>query len=139
MQNNSSQLSIKNQTEEILVIADWLEKNFDQHNLNVENLHKFDLCANEAVTNIIAYAYNNDGKEHEIKLTFINNSSDITLEIKDKGKPFNPLKKTSSTRPENVENARIGGLGIDLIRHYMDTCSYERLNDTNIFTVSLNK
>ena len=35
-----------------------------------------------------------------------------------------------------VKNQTIGGLGIHLIRHYMDTFSYERKNGQNVLTMT---
>ena len=135
---NTSQLTIKNRPAEILVIAAWLKKNFDENKLPLGLLQTFDLCANEAVTNIISYAYE-DTAEHDITLKLVSKESSVSLEITDQGKPFNPLERAEHIQPKNLESAHIGGLGIYLIRHYMDKCCYQRKGDTNVFSFLLNK
>ncbi len=134
MNNSNNQLTIKNQPADILTMAEWLRVVFNQNNLPTDLLYKFDLCANEAVTNIISYAFD-DTVEHKITLNFSENDSNVSLKIIDYGKPFNPLEKTPHLQPKTVEDASIGGLGIDLIRHYMDACCYRRKDDKNVLTI----
>jgi len=138
MNNHSSRLTIKNHSADILAMADWLSLVFNQNNLSTDLLYKFDLCANEAVTNIISYAFD-DTVEHKITINFSNNGSNVSLEIIDYGKPFNPLEKTPHIQPKTIEDASIGGLGIDLIRHYMDACCYQRKEDKNVLTITFTK
>jgi len=138
MYNYSSRLTIKNQPADILAMADWLRLVFNQNNLPTDLLYKLDLCANEAVTNIISYAFD-DAVEHKITINFSENDSNVSLEIIDNGKPFNPLEKTPHIQPKTIEAANIGGLGIDLMRHYMDACCYKRTDDKNVLTIMFDK
>lgn len=91
----------------------------------------FDLCANEAVTNIISYAYTNNGA-HDIVLKLTMQNKTLILEIEDDGVPFNPLDKPEHVSPASLDDAEIGGLGIDLIRKFMDECNYTRQRGKNI-------
>ena len=63
-------------------------------------------------------------------------SDAITIEIVDSGKPFDPL----SDAPEPdldaaVEERRIGGLGVHLVKTLMDQMHYKRENDQNRLTI----
>lgn len=134
IKEESYQLIIKNQLEDILLVAAWLQDTFKKHEVAKKLLFKFDICASEAVTNIISYAYPVDS-EHEIVLNLAIEPSQITLQIIDSGVPFNPLDRPDHVHPKDIDRMQVGGLGIYLIQHYMDTCSYLRNADKNILTI----
>lgn len=113
----------------------WLEAAFRELGLPKEWLFKFDLCAGEAVTNIISYAYPDDDT-HEISLRLSFAGSLVNLEIEDDGIPFNPLDTPERIHPTNLEEAKIGGLGIELILRHMDECNYIRRNGRNVLKMS---
>lgn len=108
----------------------WLSAALRQHQLPKELLFKFDLCANEAVTNIIFYAFPGSG-DRRILLELGVVPGAVSLTIEDDGIPFNPVEAPPHPAPTTLEDARIGGLGIDLIKHYMDRCEYERSDEKN--------
>ena len=60
----------------------------------------------------------------------------ITFELYDDGRPFDPtlVDEVDVTLPANQR--AVGGLGIHLIRHYMDTFSYERRGNQNVLTMT---
>ena len=124
-------LEINNHLSEVRRMSLWLNEVIREIGLSEELQFNFDLCANEAVTNIISYAYPENGM-HKISLKM--NSADglVWLEIEDDGIPFNPLKEPQHKQPASLEEARIGGLGVDLIRNFMEKCTYIRQNEKNM-------
>ncbi len=135
LENNSVLvLTIDNQISEIARMTVWLDKELRKFNATPEMLFNFDLCANEVADNIISYAYPNGG-EHVVTLRLEVDSNKITLEFEDDGIPFNFLEATDHVRPENLEKAKIGGLGIYLTKHYMDECEYIRRDDKNVLKI----
>src|SRR4051794_24174619 len=96
----------------------WLDKEIRQLGLPEQVLFNFDLCANEAVTNIISYAYPHNGN-HKILLQIAIAQDAVSLTIEDDGIAFNPLEEPKHVQPTSLEAARIGGLGVDLIRNFM--------------------
>jgi anti-sigma regulatory factor (Ser/Thr protein kinase) len=130
-------LVIPNQLSEVRKMSDWLNAITRAMDMPEEIVFKFDLCANEAVTNIISYAYPEDGP-HEIALSLRLEGDMLILEIEDDGMSFNPLDRWPHVQPESVEKAEIGGLGIDLIRKFMDECRYDRQDGKNILQIMAN-
>jgi serine/threonine-protein kinase RsbW len=128
-------LEIDNCLSEIRRMSLWLDAAIRQLGLSEDLLFNFDLCANEAVTNIISYAYPENG-QHKISLQLSNSDDSVSLEIKDDGIPFNPLERPPHVQPASLEEAKIGGLGVDLIRHFMDECSYVRHNGRNVLKMT---
>ena len=123
-------LTIANTIADIPRMSRWLDSVLRDHQLPDETVFKMDLCANEAVTNIIFYAFP-DGGVRQIQLLLDVNQGQVQLQIEDDGIPFNPVSAPPHVKPSSLEEATIGGLGIDLIRHYMDRCEYERVGDRN--------
>jgi serine/threonine-protein kinase RsbW len=125
-------LVIRNQFAELRPMSAWLSETIKAMGGSDENIFNFDLCANEAVTNIISYGYTDQG-EHEIILDIAVSGDVLCLSIEDDGSPFNPLEKPEHISPHNLEEAQIGGLGVDLILKIMKECHYTRINGKNIF------
>lgn len=123
---------IRNQFAELRPMSAWLTQSIKAMGGSDEHIFNFDLCANEAVTNIISYGYADQG-EHEIILDIALADNIFCLSIEDDGSPFNPLEKPEHTSPHSLEEAQIGGLGVDLILKIMKKCYYTRVNGKNIF------
>lgn len=86
---------------------------------------KLQLGFEEAVVNVISYAYEPD-EEGKVWLRIYEDAGDLVLEIKDSGKPFNPLSKEDAleNRPESIDKVKIGGLGISLMRRVFADIKY---------------
>lgn len=124
-------LVIPNQLSAVRQMSAWLDETIRRLGGPEGLVFNFDLCANEAVTNIISYAYENNGA-HDIVLQLTMQNEKLILEIEDDGVPFNPLDKPEHVSPASLDDAEIGGLGIDLIRKFMDECIYSRQRGKNI-------
>ena len=105
--------------------------------LPTDSISRINICLDELFTNIVSYGFDDD-LEHLIKFTLIVDHNLVTINIEDNGIPFNPLEKIDPDFPENVESAKIGGLGILIIRKLMDNVSYERKQNKNKLTMRKN-
>jgi anti-sigma regulatory factor (Ser/Thr protein kinase) len=92
------------------------------------------LVLTEAVTNVMDYAGQPDGKI-EIGCTLCTES--VFIEIIDEGAPFDPTAHKPVIFPKTLEDARPGGLGIHLMRQKTKDMHYRRENDRNILCMSL--
>ena len=95
------------------------------------------LAIEEAVVNVMNYAYDK-GDHGYIQLEVTADEKDIHFVLKDNGKPFDPTAIPEVDVEDYVAKRSIGGLGIHLIRHYMDEVSYQRTNDQNVLTMKKN-
>ncbi len=92
------------------------------------------LAIEEAVVNVMKYAYP-EGTQGVVTIEAVSNEVRLKFTIKDSGKPFDPtvLPEVDTTLP--AKDRRIGGLGIHIVRQFMDSINYERSGNLNILTI----
>jgi serine/threonine-protein kinase RsbW len=134
----SESLTIANQFGELARVASWLEQMTQQHQLSENTVFKLDLVLNEALPNIISYAYP-DQLHHEILIRFEDKADYILLEIIDDGLAFNPFAAVPLPEQLSLESSSINGRGIHLIKAFTDTQDYQRINNTNMMRVTIHK
>lgn len=83
---------------------------------------KIRLCIEEAVENIVSYAYEN-GQGYVVVGTKIEGDR-LILSFRDEGIPFNPLDKPDPDITCSAEERQVGGLGIYICKQMMDKVSY---------------
>jgi anti-sigma regulatory factor (Ser/Thr protein kinase) len=60
----------------------------------------------------------------------------LRAEVSDDGRPFDPFEVPPPNIDAPIEERRIGGLGVYLVREMMDTLEYKREHDRNILRLS---
>lgn len=126
-------LVIANEIAELRRMAQWLHECAGQAEIQKDLVFLLDVCANEAVSNIISYAYAGE-QPHQIILELSRTEKGARLVIRDDGRPFNPLEVPVHVQPLRIQDAKVGGLGIHLIRRLMSHCGYQRVDGCNVLT-----
>ena len=101
-----------------------------QHDLAAELTFRVNLVLEEIVANVISYGYD-DRLEHEISVRLSWQDPRIELEVKDDGRPFNPLEAPQPETESPLVEKPVGGLGIHLVRRMVDHLEYRREGDKN--------
>lgn len=108
------------------------------HGFSPGRINDIELAIEEILVNIISYAY--PGGEGHIEVTCRpDDRNRLVFEIADSGAPFNMLAYDDPDRTAKIEERRIGGLGIFLVKQLMDEVHYRRENDRNILTIAASK
>lgn len=126
-------LTLANELAELRRMSEWLVRAARDCGLPPARIADLDVCANEAVANIISYAYDDPG-QHAIHLRLARGGDAVTLVIEDDGRPFDPLSAALAPAPASLAEASIGGLGLRLIRGMMDHCEYRRQGGSNFLS-----
>jgi sigma-B regulation protein RsbU (phosphoserine phosphatase) len=102
----------------------------------MEILPKINLALEEALANVIMYAYP-EGTQGEVTLSMKVEGNAIRMEISDRGVPFNPLQQQQEADLDvPLEERKIGGLGIHLIKEIMDSVAYEFHEERNVLRLT---
>lgn len=125
---------LANEISEIGRLADFIEDMGNEFSLAPDVRFNINLVLEEAVANIINYAYPKD--EHEsIYLSARMHEDSIVLVLTDTGKEFDPTMAPEVDVTLSAEERQIGGLGIFLIRQIMNEVRYERIDGKNVLTL----
>ena len=130
-------LILKNDIAEISRLAEFVENLGEEFMLTPDLVFNLNLVLEEAVSNVILYAYPTDEK-HDIFLSVKKTEDKLIFILTDSGKEFDPTQMPDADISLSAEERPIGGLGIYLIRQIMNTVEYQRINGKNILTLSKN-
>ena len=120
-----------NNLDEVNNISALIEEIGEQLDLSFAMVSSIQLAIEEAVVNVIHYAYPKD-EIGEASLTVTREDEDLVFELLDSGHPFDPTAKKDPDITLPVEERPIGGLGILLVKKIMNAVSYERKEGHNI-------
>lgn len=129
-------IQLSNTLSELVTLNHWLENIVQSSNISKELSFKLNLVLEETVTNVIQHGFARD-QDGCIEIRLGLNNQNVTLEIQDDGISFNPLDDHTVVLPETLQDAAIGGLGIHLIKNYVDDITYQRRDERNILNLSL--
>lgn len=128
-------LTLRNDRAELARLMTWIEGLGGPLELTPQTTYAVQLCLEEAVVNIISYAFE-PGTEHEMKIGVWRDGRTVFAEIIDDGRPFDPLVQDTPQRPADLASAHAGGLGITLMRSFAATIGYRRAGTTNRLKLS---
>ena len=133
----SNSIILHNDVQEVPLMTEFVEKTAEQANLDPSVTMTLTLAIEEAVANIMKYAYP-EGEVGPIEINATINDGSLAFTIKDNGTPFDPTQVKKADITLSAEDREIGGLGIHLIRNIMDTVEYHHTSDQNILTLTKN-
>jgi anti-sigma regulatory factor (Ser/Thr protein kinase) len=90
-----------------------------------------DVALEEHLTNVITYGYA-PGAAHQIVVTLAMEGGCLCVGVEDDGTPFDPLAAPPVDTSLPLGEKPMGGLGLHLMRQFMDELSYARENGKNV-------
>lgn len=132
--NMARHLILHNNIQQIPQLADFVETIAGEKNLDQAMAMSLNLALEEAVTNVILYAYP-DGIDGLVDIEAYIREDCLEFILSDSGRPFDPTAAPEADVTLGVEERNIGGLGIYLVRNIMDSVSYRYENGKNILTM----
>ena len=99
---------------------------------------RVNLVLEELILNIMDYGQ--DGEDPDISLEIESEDNSISIELSDRGRPFDPL--TEAPEPDltaSVGERRVGGLGVHLTKTLMDDVQYTHEGGRNRLSIVTRK
>jgi anti-sigma regulatory factor (Ser/Thr protein kinase) len=127
-------LVLHNNIQQIPQLAEFVEAIAEEKGIDQAMAMSLNLALEEAVTNVILYAYP-DGIDGLVDIEAFIEDDCLRFILSDSGKPFDPTAAPDADVTLGVDERQIGGLGIYLVRNIMDTVSYRYENGKNILTM----
>ena len=128
------EIRIANRIPEIEQVCEKIEDFGKSIGLDQKFIFALHLALDEILTNIISYGYD-DKKTHEIIVNLAIDKGSLVMEIEDDAHPFNPDQAPQPDLDTPLQQRKIGGLGIYLVKNLMDSLHYESSHGKNKLTL----
>jgi serine/threonine-protein kinase RsbW len=129
-----AELRISNRMEDLAAVVSMVEDFGAAHVIAAAVINDINLCLDELLCNIISYGYP-DGGAGAITVRLRHQPGQVSVEVADDGRPFDPLQAGPPDLGGTVETRRIGGVGIHFVKELMDDVVYSRVGSENRLTL----
>ena len=129
------QLELHNDIQQIDKLTEFIDAIATDKGLDPSLTMSLNLAMEEAVSNVILYAYP-EGTDGIVDVDAILHDDRLVFIISDSGKAFDPTQKEAADITLGVEERRIGGLGILMVKNIMDKVAYRRDKNKNILLLT---
>ena len=127
-------LTLTNEVREVARLSTFVKQVLAQVVSDKHLAGQIRLAIEEAVINVIDYAYP-AGTKGSIEIHLQSDGKILRVQIIDSGAAFDPTAKEKADTSLSAEERQIGGLGILLVRELMDSINYERAEHRNVLTL----
>ena len=123
--NPGERLDLQGRLSELARVPPWIERLASRYAIPDSTQFAMNLCLEEVLSNIVRHGYSSD-PGRSISLTFTSPSKDnFVFVVEDQAPPFNPVDSPELPALDGLENDRIGGQGIRLLRQFADSLEYQ--------------
>ncbi len=112
------------------VLTQFLHEFWSAAGLPLAETVTFELALEEIFMNVVMHG-TPAGRVTRVEVSLVLHDGCLTLIIEDDGPSFNPLSLAAPDVTASLEERRVGGLGVYLVRQMMDAVGYQRLRGRN--------
>jgi serine/threonine-protein kinase RsbW len=116
-------------------MLDTIETFGERHGIDPKRVMQLSLVLDELVTNVISYGSIDPGQEGQdigiVRVEIEPQRDRLLIDIVDEGVAFNPIEAEAPDTAAALEDRKVGGLGIMLVRNYVEEMSYLREGQKN--------
>jgi serine/threonine-protein kinase RsbW len=125
----TSRLVLRNDLAELDRLASWIE-GWAEGTVPPDTSFALQLCLEEAVANIIMHGTAEEDRS-EIAIELEHDGETLRARVEDCGRRFDPTLFPPPVPATSLERAKVGDLGIHLMRSFADGMHYERRGHRN--------
>lgn len=130
----SIHLSLEPTLEGLAKLSEGIDHWATEHGLTRGVLHTLQVSVEELVVNVINHGFDTPHRP-PIDVTLTLNGAEICFTLEDQAKPFDPTQAPIPKKLSSLEDAPIGGWGIQLVREFSTAMHYQRLPGGNKLVV----
>lgn len=131
---NEKRLSVVPIPESMSEVSAFLDSCVEDFSVPLKTGYSLKVVADELFSNIVYYS-----GAQTADILFRNEADSITLIFEDDGKPYNPMEAEEPDITAGIEDRKIGGLGLFMVKKMAETVRYEYVAGKNQMTVILSK
>ena len=122
-------------TEVLLDVLGFLEEQLGKYECPIKLQTAICVAVEEVFVNVAHYAYGGEEGDVTFAIDFEEETRNVTIQMRDEGVAFDPLKKPDPDVTLSADEREIGGLGIFITKKTMDVVTYAYENGGNILTM----
>ena len=122
-------------TENLDAVLETLGEELDSADCPMKTRFQLEVAVEELFVNVAHYAYAPNEGDVTVRIDVAQEPSGITVTFIDSGVPFDPLAKPDPDIANTLDDRKIGGLGIYMVKKSMDSVIYEHKDGCNILTI----
>lgn len=127
---NERRTSVPSEAAQLPVLAKFLQEFWSAADLPPAQSLAFEIALEEIFMNVVTHG-TPAGSHQRVDVCLALADSSLTLAVEDEGPPFDPLMLPAPDTHSRLEERRVGGLGVYIVRQLMDAVSYTRLGPRN--------
>jgi len=118
-------LTLRSQLSELSQLPAWIARLALEYAIPQDTQFAMNLCLEEVLSNIIRHGYSGS-PEHSMSVRFSSpREGQFALVVEDQAPHFNPLELPEPPAIGALDEDRVGGLGIRLLRRFSETLEYQ--------------
>ena len=126
--------TLSNRAEPMARLEAVLDRVAEQYRLPRGVVTDLRIALDEVVSNILKYAYADDGG-HDISIHCEIRDGQLETTVEDDGEAFDPLEAPRPDLDVPMASRKVGGLGIHFVKELMNEVTYERIGGRNRLTL----
>jgi len=126
-------LTVGSELGELARVSAWVHDWAEGQRLPPRVALNLDLCSTEVVTNIMTHASSQGAQNIFLRLGW--QGQDVALEVEDECGEFDPRQVPEPAPATSIQDARIGGWGIPILRRFSDGLRYSHHDGRNCLTL----
>jgi len=126
-------LTVGSELGELARVSAWVHDWAEGQRLPPRVALNLDLCSTEVVTNIMTHASSQGAQNILLRLGW--QGQDVALEVEDECSEFDPRQVPEPAPATSIQDARIGGWGIPILRRFSDGLRYSHHDGRNCLTL----
>lgn len=132
------ELSISAEVKNLPGVISFIRRQLEAVGCGEMEMLQMELTAEEVFVNIASYAYDPEVGPATVRVETEEHPPSVVVSFTDQGRPYNPLMRKDPNIHLPVSQRRRGGLGVYLVKQYMDDVDYQYRDGRNILTMRKN-
>lgn len=124
-QGNDAVLTVPASLDHLRLVTNFVAQIASRAGFAPEQVHRIELAVDEACANIILHAYAGQAGGKITTRVHVQPGHELVITFIDTGKTFDPDEVPQHDPHVDLDNLKVGGLGIFLMRQAMDDVRYE--------------
>lgn len=117
----------------VMEAIDALRTFCSEQDAPLEVSQELSVALEEILANVVNHGYEGDASQTAV-VTAQRDGQSLVVEVRDRAKAYNPLDAPEPDLESDLDDRPIGGLGMHIVRSFMDELDYERRDGENCVT-----